>query len=219
MTKAEAKKIARRGFDKCLWNLKTGVLWVRCSQCQAFTINGIACHEHGCPKSNPLVERNLMQSPNNCQRCCRRLTIHTPIFHGRLTHEGVRTSPHPTIRPTPKTWLYLCLGCHREFGLGLGRKRGYGYLWDSYREIWERVTDESGLMEHGIFRALGRHDILPQAFSRPYRLCPVRPRPLAKPPACLLPAAPNYPRSPEDSIDLSNPYQVDSLIKEICNAI
>lgn len=41
--------LRRRGFDQCRLNEdKTGYR-VGCSQCQACCINGIACHETGCP--------------------------------------------------------------------------------------------------------------------------------------------------------------------------
>jgi hypothetical protein len=36
------------GFDRSSI-LRGGMITVRCSQCQAATINGIPCHETGCP--------------------------------------------------------------------------------------------------------------------------------------------------------------------------
>lgn len=38
-----------RGFDRSTVEPFTRGAWVRCSQCEALVINGIACHETGCP--------------------------------------------------------------------------------------------------------------------------------------------------------------------------
>ena len=38
-----------RGFDKSAYNRSTGYYSVRCSQCSALVINGVPCHETGCP--------------------------------------------------------------------------------------------------------------------------------------------------------------------------
>jgi hypothetical protein len=54
MTLLERRKLVhrlkRRGFDKTWSSEKYGVT-VRCSQCEALVINGIACHETGCPNN------------------------------------------------------------------------------------------------------------------------------------------------------------------------
>ncbi len=42
------RSLARKGFDRCL-TFKSGTLTVGCSQCQALVIQGVACHETGCP--------------------------------------------------------------------------------------------------------------------------------------------------------------------------
>lgn len=48
--------LERRGFDACSPTNQSGVR-VRCSQCEALVINGVACHEHGCPNQTyPCVE-------------------------------------------------------------------------------------------------------------------------------------------------------------------
>jgi hypothetical protein len=39
------------GFDKTTYNRKTGHYHVACSQCEAIVINGVACHEKGCPNA------------------------------------------------------------------------------------------------------------------------------------------------------------------------
>ena len=39
-----------RGFDQT-YLVRGGMLRVRCSQCEAVCINGIACHETGCPNA------------------------------------------------------------------------------------------------------------------------------------------------------------------------
>jgi len=41
--------LRRRGFDLTTYNRGTGYYRVRCSQCEALVINGLACHEPGCP--------------------------------------------------------------------------------------------------------------------------------------------------------------------------
>jgi hypothetical protein len=43
------EQLRRRGFDRTRYNRSEGTYSVRCSQCDAKVINGIACHEHGCP--------------------------------------------------------------------------------------------------------------------------------------------------------------------------
>ena len=43
-----AKRLVRRGFDetyRC-----DGAVYPKCSQCEALVINGMACHEQGCPR-------------------------------------------------------------------------------------------------------------------------------------------------------------------------
>lgn len=42
-----AKKLRDRGFDRS--SVSDGHVHVACSQCQALAINGVACHESGCP--------------------------------------------------------------------------------------------------------------------------------------------------------------------------
>ena len=37
-----------RGFDRC-GEARSGYVRVGCSQCEALVINGVACHESGCP--------------------------------------------------------------------------------------------------------------------------------------------------------------------------
>lgn len=45
--KMTVPKLKRLGFDRATRDGK--YLKVRCSQCQAAAINGVPCHEHGCP--------------------------------------------------------------------------------------------------------------------------------------------------------------------------
>jgi hypothetical protein len=40
-----------RGFDLSMYDRQQGYWRVRCSQCEALVINGLACHETGCPNS------------------------------------------------------------------------------------------------------------------------------------------------------------------------
>ena len=45
------ERLRARGFDRTTYDRESGYYHVRCSQCQALVINGIATHEHGCPNS------------------------------------------------------------------------------------------------------------------------------------------------------------------------
>ena len=44
-----AAKLRRQGFDKSCANGRYAS--PRCSQCEALVINGVACHEVGCPNA------------------------------------------------------------------------------------------------------------------------------------------------------------------------
>lgn len=43
--------LRKRGFDLTTYSRSTGYYRPKCSQCQALVINGVACHETGCPNS------------------------------------------------------------------------------------------------------------------------------------------------------------------------
>lgn len=43
------KKLRQLGFDLTCYNRGTGYYRVKCSQCNALVINGVPCHEQGCP--------------------------------------------------------------------------------------------------------------------------------------------------------------------------
>jgi len=43
------KHLRRQGFDKLKYNPDEKTWNVRCSLCEATGINGVACHEQGCP--------------------------------------------------------------------------------------------------------------------------------------------------------------------------
>ena len=45
------RMLRRQGFDRSNYNRETGHWRVRCSQCQALVINGVPCHERGCPNT------------------------------------------------------------------------------------------------------------------------------------------------------------------------
>lgn len=53
MTKAQRAhlldELISRGFDKSRESVDSDGIRVRCSQCEALVINGLACHETGCP--------------------------------------------------------------------------------------------------------------------------------------------------------------------------
>lgn len=46
---AQLARLMDRGFD--LSRTTQGGYKVRCSQCEALVINGVATHEHGCPNA------------------------------------------------------------------------------------------------------------------------------------------------------------------------
>lgn len=46
-------ELLERGFDQSTPSTAGGVR-VRCSQCEALVINGVACHERGCPNKPPV---------------------------------------------------------------------------------------------------------------------------------------------------------------------
>ncbi len=46
-----AKSMRDRGFDKSRVSEESDGARVGCSQCEALVINGVACHETGCPNS------------------------------------------------------------------------------------------------------------------------------------------------------------------------
>lgn len=48
-TKSLAQRLRERGFDQSEYDRSSGHTRVKCSQCQALVINGIATHERGCP--------------------------------------------------------------------------------------------------------------------------------------------------------------------------
>lgn len=45
------ERLRARGFDLTTYDRESGYYRVRCSQCQALVINGMATHETGCPNS------------------------------------------------------------------------------------------------------------------------------------------------------------------------
>ena len=46
---ARIEALDTQGFDKCYVSEDTETIRLGCSQCEALAINGIACHETGCP--------------------------------------------------------------------------------------------------------------------------------------------------------------------------
>jgi len=49
------RQLQSRGFDAC-YSVRGGGVGVRCSQCEALVINGIACHEQSCPNERKINE-------------------------------------------------------------------------------------------------------------------------------------------------------------------
>lgn len=52
------KELKALGFDESFHIAFTKRFQVRCSQCQAFVINGVPCHETGCPNIIKESEEN-----------------------------------------------------------------------------------------------------------------------------------------------------------------
>lgn len=48
MAKVTLRRLKERGFDRS-YKLASRGWKVACSQCEALVINGVACHESGCP--------------------------------------------------------------------------------------------------------------------------------------------------------------------------
>jgi hypothetical protein len=48
MPRSLGQKLRDRGFDRTEYNRADSNYSVRCSQCEALVINGMACHETGC---------------------------------------------------------------------------------------------------------------------------------------------------------------------------
>lgn len=49
MAKGKLARLEAQGFDRC--RLTRDGVRVGCSQCEALCINGVACHETGCPRA------------------------------------------------------------------------------------------------------------------------------------------------------------------------
>ena len=41
--------LRKMGFDLTKYNRSSGYYRVKCSYCDSVVINGVPCHEHGCP--------------------------------------------------------------------------------------------------------------------------------------------------------------------------
>ena len=48
-TKSLAARLRDRGFDNSYYDRSAMTTRLGCSQCEALAINGVACHETGCP--------------------------------------------------------------------------------------------------------------------------------------------------------------------------
>jgi hypothetical protein len=48
---AAKQNLLTQGFDLSEYDNQSGYWRVRCSQCESLVINGLACHETGCPNS------------------------------------------------------------------------------------------------------------------------------------------------------------------------
>jgi len=46
---SKTKRFHAQGFDRTTYDRSDRSYRIRCSQCEAMCINGIPCHERGCP--------------------------------------------------------------------------------------------------------------------------------------------------------------------------
>ena len=46
---SKLKKLRAQGFDLATVNRRARTWRPRCGQCEVLVVNGVACHEHGCP--------------------------------------------------------------------------------------------------------------------------------------------------------------------------
>lgn len=51
MTKNKGASLKARGFDLTKYDRSERAYRVLCSRCEALVINGVACHERGCPNA------------------------------------------------------------------------------------------------------------------------------------------------------------------------
>lgn len=52
MAKSLAQRLRDKGFDQSKYDRSDGTTRVGCSQCAAVVINGVPCHETGCPNES-----------------------------------------------------------------------------------------------------------------------------------------------------------------------
>lgn len=96
MSTSRLDEVIRLGFDCSEIDARDGqsVLRVRCSQCQAATVNGIPCHEHGCPNQT-----------RECEEC------EAPIKRGlRLCESCANPEPEDEADDEP-TIFDVCQWC------------------------------------------------------------------------------------------------------------
>jgi len=56
MSKSILEGLLSLGFDKSTYSEVTKTWHVQCSQCDSMVVNGVPCHEHGCPNKTGRVE-------------------------------------------------------------------------------------------------------------------------------------------------------------------
>lgn len=66
MIERRRDRLVAQGFDLCsIRDDWPPTIKVGCSQCEAVVINGVACHEHGCPNAAK-VKRAVHQDEEEC---------------------------------------------------------------------------------------------------------------------------------------------------------
>jgi len=48
---SKVQDLRKQGFDLSVYDRHVGYWRVRCSQCEAMVIQGVPCHEAGCPNA------------------------------------------------------------------------------------------------------------------------------------------------------------------------
>lgn len=67
----QLEELQARGFDASRYLLATQTYQVRCSRCEALVINGVPCHETGCPNTKYECKgcSVLLDSAGYCAEC------------------------------------------------------------------------------------------------------------------------------------------------------
>lgn len=59
--KTTTQELKEDGFDLSRFNRSTGSWSVKCSQCEALVVNGVATHENRCPNAPRMQSRHCQE--------------------------------------------------------------------------------------------------------------------------------------------------------------